>query len=65
MSDLFVALGLVLVIEGALYALAPGGMKRALEQMREMSETQLRRGGFIAVLIGFAIVWLLKNQMGA
>lgn len=61
MSDLFTALGLVLVIEGVLYALAPASMKAALIQMLTIPESQLRRGGIIALLIGFAIVWLVRH----
>lgn len=61
MNDLFTALGLVLVIEGVLYALAPGAMKRAIQQMLPIPENQLRNGGLIAMGIGFVIVWLLRH----
>lgn len=61
MNDLFTALGLVLVIEGVLYALAPGAMKRAIQQMLPIPENQLRTGGLIAMGIGFVIVWLLRH----
>lgn len=61
MSDLLTALGLVLVIEGVLYALAPAAMKAALVQMLAISENQLRRGGIIALVIGFGIVWLMRH----
>lgn len=60
MSDLLTALGLVLVIEGVLYALMPTAMKAALIQMLTIPENQLRRGGIIALLIGFGIVWLVR-----
>ena len=36
MDDLITALGLVLVIEGALYALFPDGMQRMMKQVLEM-----------------------------
>nr|WP_306265352.1 DUF2065 domain-containing protein [Pararhizobium sp. IMCC3301] len=61
MNDLLTALGLVLVIEGVLYALAPGAMKRALQQMMTVSDSQLRQGGLIAMGLGFVIVWLLRH----
>lgn len=61
MSDLITALGLVLVIEGILYAVAPAAMKAALVQMLSISEAQLRRGGLIALAIGFVIVWLMRH----
>ncbi|WP_306261865.1 DUF2065 domain-containing protein [Pararhizobium sp. IMCC21322] len=61
MNDLLTALGLVLVIEGVLYALAPGAMKRAIQQMLPIPETRLRTGGLIAMGLGFVIVWLLRH----
>ncbi|MBC2860425.1 MULTISPECIES: DUF2065 domain-containing protein [unclassified Stappia] len=61
MSDLWVALGLVLALEGALYALAPGGMKQAIRQMLELPEGVLRTGGLIAAIIGVFIVWLVRG----
>tara|TARA_R110000868_G_scaffold11981_40_gene58214 strand:- start:848 stop:1036 length:189 start_codon:yes stop_codon:yes gene_type:complete len=62
MTDLLTALGLVLVIEGVLYALAPGAMKRTLQQMMSISDSRLRQGGLIAVAIGFVVVWLLRHS---
>ncbi|WP_186397783.1 DUF2065 domain-containing protein [Stappia sp. P2PMeth1] len=61
MSDLWVALGLVLALEGALYALAPGAMKQAIRQMLELPEATLRTGGLIAAIIGVFIVWLVRG----
>ncbi|MBO6815976.1 MAG: DUF2065 domain-containing protein [Rhizobiaceae bacterium] len=61
MSDLFVALGLVLVIEGVLYAAFPGGMRNMIEQMGEMTDQNLRTGGIAALCIGVAIVWLVRG----
>jgi uncharacterized protein YjeT (DUF2065 family) len=60
-SDLWVALGLVLALEGALYALAPGAMKQAIRQMLELPEGILRTGGLIAAIIGVFIVWLVRG----
>lgn len=61
MSDLWVALGLVLALEGALYALAPGAMKQAIRQMLKLPEASLRTGGLIAAIIGVFIVWLVRG----
>ncbi|WP_186386215.1 MULTISPECIES: DUF2065 domain-containing protein [unclassified Stappia] len=61
MSDLWVALGLVLALEGALYALAPGAMKQAIRQMLELPDGVLRTGGLIAAIIGVFIVWLVRG----
>ena len=61
MQDLFVALGLVLVIEGALWALFPNYLTKMLEASRELGESGLRLTGLVAVIIGFVIVWLIRG----
>ena len=60
MGDLLTALGLVLVIEGALYALFPDAMKRMTSQMLQVPATSLRSAGLFAVVIGFGVVWLVR-----
>lgn len=61
MQDLLVAVGLVLVIEGLLWALAPTFGRRMLEIASEMPESSLRTSGAVAVAIGVLIVWLVKG----
>ena len=61
MTELVSAIGLVLVAEGLLYALAPNAAKRLAESVREMSPDSLRSGGVIAVAIGVAVVWLARG----
>ncbi len=61
MQDLWVALGLVLVIEGALYALFPEKMLKALDQIREAPPAVLRVTGIVAVAIGWLVVWLVRS----
>ncbi len=61
MSDLWVALGLVLALEGTLYALAPGAMKQAIRQMLDLPDNILRGGGIAALAIGVCIVWLVRG----
>lgn len=60
MSDLLVALGLVLVIEGVLYGGLPHLAKRLAAEVLTMPEQALRVGGLLAVAIGVAIVWLVR-----
>lgn len=61
MNDLAVALGLVLVIEGLIWALAPGAGRRLLEMAAASPDTQLRQAGWVAVALGAAIVWLVRG----
>ena len=61
MRDLITALGLVLVIEGLLYAVNPSGLKHMLALMREVPDQNLRVAGIGAVAVGFFIVWMTRN----
>lgn len=61
MSDLIAALGLVLAIEGTLYALAPQTMRDMMAKMMTTPNETLRTAGLVAVAIGVAIVWLVRG----
>ena len=61
MQELIIAIGLLLFIEGALYALFPSKMKNMLKKMETIKDSQLRTGGLIFAIIGFFIVWYIKN----
>lgn len=61
MEDFVTAIGLVLVIEGALYALFPEGMQRMMAQALEMPPTFLRKTGLIVAVAGFVVVWLMRG----
>jgi uncharacterized protein YjeT (DUF2065 family) len=61
MKELIIAFGLFLFVEGILYALFPSKMKNMLLKLNETSNNQLRKGGLIFAIIGFAIIWYIKN----
>ena len=61
MSDLVVALGLVLVIEGLLWSLFPGLGRKLLEASASTPESSLRMAGAVAVALGVAVVWLIRG----
>ena len=61
MRELFIALGLFLFIEGIIYALFPAKMKNMLKKLEMIKDSQLRTGGLIFALIGFLIIWYIKN----
>ena len=61
MDEIFTALGLLLFIEGILYTIFPGGMKKMLNSMKDLSEQRLRIGGFIFAIIGFIIIAYIKR----
>ena len=61
MKELVIAIGLLLFIEGLLYALFPSKMKNMLKTIERLSANQLRIGGLLFAVIGFAIVWYMKR----
>ena len=61
MKELVIAFGLLLFIEGLLYALFPSKMTNMLKTIEKIEVNQLRTGGLIFALIGFAIVWYFKS----
>jgi len=61
MKELIIAIGLLLFIEGMLYALFPSKMKNMLKTIEKMQINQLRTGGLLFAVIGFIIVWYFKR----
>jgi uncharacterized protein YjeT (DUF2065 family) len=61
MSEIVTAIGLVLVLEGALYALFPEFMKRMAQQAVQTPGDTLRVAGVISAALGVAVVWLLRG----
>tara|TARA_B100001123_G_scaffold177552_1_gene203588 strand:- start:1151 stop:1336 length:186 start_codon:yes stop_codon:yes gene_type:complete len=61
MRELFIAFGIFLFIEGILYALFPSKMKSMLKKLDLINDNQLRIGGLIFAVIGFIIIYNIKN----
>ena len=59
--DLAAALGLLLVIEGILPFLSPGGVRRAFARLAAMDDTALRIAGAASMLAGVAVLWLARS----
>ncbi|KNG95576.1 DUF2065 domain-containing protein [Pseudaestuariivita atlantica] len=52
------ALGLVLIVEGLVYALAPSLVEQLLEALRTLPLDQRRLMGLVALASGVALVWI-------
>jgi len=61
MRDLVVGAGLVLVIEGLLWAAAPQFGLKLLAAAAELPESVLRTAGTAAVAMGVIVVWLARG----
>ena len=61
MNELVIAFGLLLFIEGILYAIFPAKMKNILRKLDLIKDSQLRIGGLIFAIIGFIIIYYIKS----
>ncbi len=59
--DLAAALGLLLVIEGILPFISPGGIKRALARFAATDDMTLRIAGALSMLGGLLLLWLVRS----
>ena len=60
-QELLIAFALILVIEGALYALFPQAMKKLLLRVLGMPFTTMRMAGLISAAVGVLLVWLIRG----
>ncbi len=58
------AIGLVLIVEGLAYALAPSLIEQLLAALREIPEPARRTLGLLAIVAGVAFLWLAKLLEG-
>ena len=61
MKELIIAFGLFLFIEGILYAIFPSKMKNMLKKLELIKDSQLRFSGMVFAIIGFVIIYYVKN----
>jgi uncharacterized protein YjeT (DUF2065 family) len=57
---LLMGLGMMLVLEGLVYAGFPLGLKRLASQLPQVSDGTLRIFGLIAMIIGITLIWLVR-----
>ncbi len=61
MDDLLAALGLVLVLEGALYTLFPQQMIDMIKRLPELAPRGLRLAGLTAIALGWLVVKFVRS----
>jgi uncharacterized protein len=61
MRDFLVGVGLVLAIEGLIFAALPGLAKRLAASAVETPEGQLRIAGIVSALFGVLVIWLVRG----
>jgi uncharacterized protein len=61
MAEFLVAIGLVFVIEGLLFAAFPAAAKRLAATAMESPESSLRIAGIISAVIGLVLIWIVRG----
>jgi uncharacterized protein len=61
MAQFIIAIGLVLVIEGLLFAAFPAVAKRVAATALETPETSLRVAGVVSAMLGLVLIWLMRG----
>ena len=64
MAMIFLAFGLVLIVEGLAYVLAPSLVERLLQMMRQLGLQERRQVGAMAIVLGMILLWI-AFQLGA
>ena len=59
-ADFLIGVGMLLVIEGLLFAAAPGWMLRAMESVLHTPDTILRLSGIGTAVLGLIVIWLIR-----
>lgn len=59
-QDLFAALALMLVLEGVLPFLSPGGFRNTLRLIQDMDDRGLRAVGLVSMGLGLLILYLVR-----
>jgi uncharacterized protein YjeT (DUF2065 family) len=60
-SDLLTGLALVLVIEGAVFALFPGRKRNLLTTLLTLPDNVVRLTGLLSVALGVFAVWMIRG----
>lgn len=61
MTDaIWIALALLLVLEGLLPAINPGGWRRLFEQIMHLNDQQIRTAGLVSMVIGLICLWVIQ-----
>ena len=60
-ATIVLAVGLVLCVEGLVFALAPSRLEEVLDMLRKMPPETRRLIGLTALAVGVFLVWLARS----
>ena len=59
-ATLWAALALVLVVEGLLPFISPGGWRRMFTQLLQLNDGQIRFFGLMTIVAGLLLLWVVS-----
>lgn len=59
--DLWIALALLLILEGIFPFLSPDGVRKALAAIHQLSDSQLRFAGMTSMLVGVVLLYIINR----
>jgi len=60
-AEIWMALALVLIIEGLLPFVSPRGYRNTVQQLAELPDQALRLTGLVLIVIGLLLLWWLRG----
>jgi len=60
-ADLLAALAILMVLEGLLPFLNPGGARRVFAQLANLGEGHLRIGGLVSMVAGLVLLFIVRK----
>ena len=60
-ADFLIGVGILLVIEGLMFAAAPAWLKRAMKSALETPDHILRGAGIGSAVVGLILIWLIRR----
>jgi hypothetical protein len=59
--DFLVGLGILLMLEGLLFAASPGWMRKAMQTAMASPDNILRAIGLVSAVAGLILIWLVRR----
>lgn len=60
LDALWIALALLLVLEGLMPAIHPHGWRRMFTQLLQLDDQQIRQVGLVSMVLGLVLLWVLQ-----
>lgn len=60
LDAVWIALALLLVLEGLMPAIHPQGWRRMFTQLLQLDDQQIRQVGLVSMVLGLVLLWVIQ-----